>query len=153
MSEERDARAASGRHVAVYFSGINAETFDRAAEPSADEQGHVVTGSILRRSEPDPSLVPVRVRIAHGVAPATASSMLRKIADLIDRAPDYLSAPPGSAIRRMPDGSAVRKRLTPEGLLRAADEMDASERRRLIDMMDEIRMQITDDPPPEDDPG
>lgn len=138
------------KHLAVYLTGFNAETYDRADDPSADSEGHVVTATVLRRETSDPGLVPVRVRVGHGVSPATAATLLRKIADLIERNGDMLSASPGLAIRRMPDGSAQRKRITPQSLLAMANQLDGPEREKLLEMLDQIRDQIVDEPRPED---
>jgi hypothetical protein len=138
------------KHLAVYLAGFNAETYDRADDPSADADGHVVTATVLRRESSDAGLVPVRVRVGHGVSPATASALLRKMADMIERNTDMLRGSPGLALRRMPDGSTQRKRITPEGLLKMAMGMQGEERERLLEMLDQIREQIADDPQPGD---
>lgn len=133
------------RQVAVFLSGVNAETYEKLGDEAADGDGHIVSGAVLRRKSVDRSYVPIRVRVAHGVAAATAASMLRKMADLLDDEPDFLSADPGTAIRRMPDGTSMRKKLTPEGILQAADRLDSDDRARLIAMMEEIKLELTDD--------
>lgn len=134
------------RMLGVYFSGLNAETFDRADEPTADEQGHVITGTVLRREGPGrQDFVPLRVRVAHGVAPDTAVTMLRKLADMIEREPSVLSAQPGTAVRRLPDGSVVRKQITPDALLALADQLGDDERQRLMDNLDRIRLELSDE--------
>lgn len=138
------------RQIAIYISGFNAESYDRADDPGVDADGHVITATVLRREAVDPSLVPVRVRIGHGVAPETASGMLRKIADMIDSAPELMRAMPGFAVRRNPDGTSTRRRITPEGLIQAASQMEGDERDRMLEMIDKIRDQIIDDPRPED---
>lgn len=138
------------RQIAVYISGFNAESYDRAGDPAADSDGHVITATVLKREGADHSLVPVRVRIGHGVSARTAATMLRKVADLVERNPDLLSAMPGFAVRRNPDGSAVRRRITPEGLMRAAEQLEGEDRERMLEMIDKIREQITDEPRPED---
>ncbi|MEL6740710.1 MAG: hypothetical protein AAFP26_08645 [Planctomycetota bacterium] len=138
------------RMLAVYFSGLNAVTFDRVDEPTADAEGHVLTGTVLRREGPAvPDMVPLRVRVAHGVSPNTATTMLRKLADMIDQDASILSAVPGSAVRRMPDGSVVRKRITPESLMQLAESLSEDERQRLLDNLDRIRLELTDEQPPE----
>ena len=86
------------------------------------------------------------------VAAQTAASMLRKMADMIEDQPDFLSQRAGAAVRRMPDGSTQRKQLTIKGMLAAAEEMSAEERAKLHAMLDEIRVQI-DDPDKGDDLG
>lgn len=138
------------RQIAVYISGFNAESYDRPGDPAADAEGHVITATVLKREGVDPSLVPVRVRVGHGVSADTAVTMLRKIANLIERNPDLLSAMPGFAVRRAADGSAVRRRITPEGLMKAAEQLEGEDRDRMLEMLDKIRDQITDEPRPED---
>ncbi len=131
-------------HLAAYFSGMNAATFDRDDDPAVDADGHVINGTIIRRPEDQGSLVPVRVRIGHGVAAQTAASMLRKIADMLEDQPTFLNDRAGAAIRRLPDGSSQRKQLTIEGMLAAAEELSAEERAKLHAMLDVIRIQIDD---------
>jgi len=133
------------RQVAIFLSAVNAETYEKLGDESADAEGHIVSGAVLRRKSVDRSYVPVRVRVAHGVASATAVKMLRKMADLIEGEPDFLSAVPGTAIRRLPDGTSVRKKLTPEGILEAADRLDKDDRLRLLAMMEEIKLELTDE--------
>ncbi|MFI4897257.1 MAG: hypothetical protein ACIARR_05470, partial [Phycisphaerales bacterium JB059] len=91
----------------------------------------------------------VRARVAHGVAPATAASMLRKMADLIETSPELVNAEPGIAYRRLPDGSSVRKKLTPRTLLEAGRMLDEEDRKRLIDLIERLR----DDLPSDEDEG
>ncbi len=136
------------RQTAIYLAAHNAETLDRPGMHVADDDGHVVTGTILRRSPPDPSLVPVRARVAHGVAPTTAAAMLRKMADLLEQNPEFLSAEPGAAVRRLPDGTSIRKTITPESLISLAERMDADERSRLLNMLEKIRPAITEEERP-----
>jgi len=131
-------------HLAAYLSGMNAATFDRDDDPAVDADGHVINGTIIRRPEDQGSLVPVRVRIGHGVAAQTAASMLRKIADMLEDQPTFLNERAGAAIRRLPDGSSQRKQLTIEGMLAAAEELSAEERAKLHAMLDVIRIQIDD---------
>ncbi len=137
-------------HLAAYLSGLNASTIEREDDPAVDEDGHVITGTIIRRLEDQGSLAPVRVRIGHGVATQTAAAMLRKMADMLEDRPEFLSQRAGAAVRRMPDGSTQRKQLTIRGMLAAADEMSPQERAKLHAMLDEIRIQI-DDPDRGDD--
>jgi len=140
----------SERQIAVYMSGLNAESYDRADDPAADADGHVISATVLRRKAVDASLVPVRVRVGHGVSAETAASMLRKMADLIENNPEMLSAMPGFAIRRAADGSAIKRRITPEGLMQVAQQLEGDERERLLDMLEQIREEITEEPRPED---
>ena len=51
-------------------------------------------------------------------------------------------------MRRMPDGSNVKKQLTIEGMLAVAEQLSEEDRNRLYQMLDQIRVQIDD---PEDD--
>jgi hypothetical protein len=131
-------------HLAAYLSGMNAATFDRDDDPAVDADGHVINGTIIRRPEDQGSLVPVRVRIGHGVAAQTAASMLRKIADMLEDQPTFLNERAGAAIRRLPDGSSQRKQLTIEGMLAAAEQLSVEERNKLHAMLDVIRIQIDD---------
>lgn len=137
-------------HLAAYLSGLNASTLDREGDPAVDADGHVITGTIIRRLEDQGSLAPVRVRIGHGVAAQTAAGMLRKMAEMLESQPDFLSQRAGAAVRRLPDGSTQRKQLTIKGMLAAADEMSPEERAKLHAMLDQIRVQI-DDPDKGDD--
>jgi hypothetical protein len=137
------------KQTAVYFAGINAVTFDRPDEPTADADGHIINATVLRREEAVHSLIPVRARVAHGVSPATAASMLRKMADLIETSPELVNAEPGIAYRRLPDGSSVRKKLTPKTLLEAGRMLDEDDRKRLIDLIERLR----DDLPSDEDEG
>ncbi len=135
---------AETNHLAAYISGMNAATFDRDEDPAVDEDGHVINGTIIRRLEDHGSLVPVRVRVGHGVSAQTAASMLRKMADMIEDQPTFLNDRAGAAIRRLPDGTSQRKQLTIEGMLAAADELSEEERNKLHAMIDQIRIQIDD---------
>jgi hypothetical protein len=139
-------------HLAAYLSGLNASTLDREDDPAVDEDGHVITGTIIRRLEDQGSLAPVRVRVGHGVSAQTAAQMLRKMADMIEDTPDFLSQRAGAAVRRLPDGTTQRKQLTIKGMLAAAEEMSPDERAKLHAMLDEIRVQI-DDPDKGDELG
>ena len=139
-------------HLAAYLSGHNASTLDREDDPAVDDDGHVVTGTIIRRLEDQGSLAPVRVRVGHGVSAQTAAAMLRKMADMLESAPDFLSQRAGAAVRRLPDGTTQRKQLTIKGMLAAAEEMSPEERAKLHSILDEIRVQI-DDPDKGDEPG
>lgn len=141
------------KQTAIYISGLNVETFDKLDEPTADGEGHVIHATVLRHDGPEGNMVPVKIRIDHGVAPSTAATMLRKAADMIEKAPDMLSAPPGTAIRRLPDGSSVRKKLTPAKLLEAAHLLDEEDRKRLIDLVERLRDDLPPDEPPHDGQG
>lgn len=136
--------------LAAYFSGLNAATIDREDDPTVDEDGHVITGTIINRPGAETTVAPVRVRVGHGVGAQTASMMLRKMADMIDQNPEFLSQKPGSAIRRLPDGTNIKKQLTIEGMLAAADQLSEEDRTRLHASLDQIRVQI-DDPKRSDD--
>ena len=139
-------------NLAAYFSGLNASAIDREDDPSVDQDGHVITGTIINRPESEPSVAPVRVRVGHGVGAQTASQMLRKMADMIDQNPEFLSDKPGSALRRLPDGSNIKKQLTIEGMLAVAQQLDPEERNRPYQMLDQIRIQIDDPKRDDDDP-
>jgi hypothetical protein len=131
-------------HLAVYLSGLNAETFERAEDPSADADGHVINGTVIKRPEDPGSIVPVRVRIGHGVSSQTAAQMLRKMADMLEKQPGFLSDRAGAAIRRLPDGSAVRKQLTVQAMIEIAEQMGAEEKQRLLANLPMLRVQIDD---------
>jgi hypothetical protein len=143
---------AEDRQTAIFLTGVNAETFERADEPTADEHGHIISAAVLRRRPVDPTLVPVRVRVAHGVSAETAVTMLRKMADMLERNPGFLSERPGAALRRLPGGETAKKQLTAEGIRHAASSLSGEERKRLLAMMDEIRMEIADQTPPQAPP-
>ena len=135
---------ADTNYLAAYISGMNAATFDRDEDPAVDEDGHVINGTIIRRIEDHGSMVPVRVRIGHGVAAQTAAQMLRKMADMLEGEPSFLNDRAGAAIRRLPDGTSQRKQLTIEGMLAASEELSVEERNKLHAMLDQIRIQIDD---------
>ncbi len=149
MNDEQKPLTHDPSNLAVYFSGLNASVLEREADAQADADGHVVTGTIINRPDSESSIVPVRVRVGHGVGAQTASSMLRKMADMIDLNPEFLSDRPGSAIRRLPDGSNVKKQLTIEGMLAVAEQLSEDDRNRLYRMLDQIRIQIDDQDRPE----
>ncbi len=138
-------------HLSVVFSGLNPETFDRADEPTADADGHVISGNVLKHPNDTPSMVPVRVRVGHGVSPNTAATMLRKIADMIENNPTFTSDRAGSAIRLLPDGTYARKLLTAESMIAAAQQMPKEDRNRFMRILDQIRIQIDD--PKEENTG
>lgn len=135
---------ADTNHLAAYLSGMNAATFDRDDDPAVDKDGHVINGTIIRRIDDQGSMVPVRVRIGHGVSAQTASQMLRKMADMLEGEPTFLNERAGAAIRRLPDGTSQRKQLTIEGMLAASQELSVEERNKLHAMLDQIRIQIDD---------
>ncbi len=135
---------ADTNHLAVYLSGLNAETYERPDDPSADADGHVINGTVIKRPDDPGSIVPVRVRIGHGVAASTAAQMLRKMADMLEREPDFLSERAGAAIRRLPDGTAARKQLTVQAMLEVAEQLGAEEKQRLLANLPIIRVQIDD---------
>jgi len=138
------------KHIAIYLNGFNAETYDRADDPAADSDGHVISATVLRRPSDDSSMIPVRVRVGHGVSAATAAGMLRKMAAMIDQNPDLLNAMPGFAVRRTADGNSQRRRITPDGLAAFAASLEGEERDRVLDMIERIRDQITDEPSADD---
>ena len=142
---------AETNHLAAYISGMNATTFDREDDPAVDEDGHVINGTIIRRIEDNGSMVPVRVRIGHGVAAQTAAQMLRKMADMLEGEPSFLNDRAGAAIRRLPDGTSQRKQLTVKGMLAASQELSVEERNKLHAMLDQIRIQIDDPKKPKTD--
>jgi len=142
---------ADTNYLAAYISGMNASTFDREDDPAVDEDGHVINGTIIRRIDDQGSMVPVRVRIGHGVSAQTASQMLRKIADMLENQPTFLNDRAGASIRRLPDGTSQRKQLTVEGMLAASEELSVEERNKLHAMLDQIRIQIDDPKKPKTD--
>jgi len=157
MNDDQTPLTHDPSNLAAYFSGLNASVIDREDDPGVDEDGHVISGTIINRPDSESSIAPVRVRVGHGVGAQTASQMLRKMADMIDLNPEFLSDRPGSAIRRMPDGTNQKKQLTIEGMLAVAEQMSEDDRNRLFKMLDQIRVQIDDqdrrDPPDtSDDP-
>lgn len=140
--------------IAAYLSGFHASLMDKEDDPSVDDDGHVITGTMIHRPEAEESsIVPVRVRVAHGVAAETAASMLRKMADMIEDQPGFLSDRPGSAVRRLPDGSSVKKQLTIKAMLAVAEQMSAEERHKLHAMLEQIRVQIDDQDRGQDPPN
>ncbi len=138
-------------HLGVYFTGVNPETFDRDDDAIADEDGHLISGTVIKRPSENSSLVPVHVRVGHGVAAGTAATMLRKIADMIESNPTFTSSRAGSAIRKETDGSYTKRQLTIAGMLAAAEQMPPEDRARLHKIIDQIRIQIDD--PKKDGPS
>ena len=149
MNDEQTPLTHDPANLAAYFSGVNASAIDREDDPSADGDGHVISGTIINRPDSESSIAPVRVRVGHGVGAQTASQMLRKMADMIDGNPEFLSDKPGSAMRRMPDGTNLKKQLTIEGMLAVAEQLSEGDRNRLYKMLDQIRVQIDDQDSPE----
>lgn len=139
--------------LAAYLSGFNAATMDREDDPTADTDGHVISGSIINRPESESSTAPVRVRIGHGVAASTAAAMLRKMADMLEQTPEFLSEKPGFAVRRLPDGSTMTKQLTIENMKAVAQSLPKDERDRFYAMLDQIRIQIDDHDTGKSDPN
>lgn len=135
----------SDRPIAIYLVGYNAESLDRADDPSADAEGHVISASVMRREELQTPISPVNVRISHGASPATVASMLRKMASMVESAPELVNAMPGTAARRMPDGSVRTKRVTIEQFEAAVDHLPADQRDQLLSIMDQLRRAIEDD--------
>lgn len=126
------------RHLIVYLGGTNAETFDRPDHPLADEDGHVVGATVLAMPGGRSPLTPVQARIAHGVDPAQAAAMLRKMADLLEGAPELCSGEPGEHARRKSDGLAERGRLTPDRVRAAIAAMPEAVQRRVRGMMEQL---------------
>jgi len=120
----------------------------RETAATADADGHMVSAAVLRRGGSETPIAPVRAVVSHGVSPVTAAAMLRKMADLIEAAPDVVSAEPGNSVRRLPDGSVRRVRVTLEGLRGAAEQAEDAVRRKLLDALGDLGPAI-DDPPPE----
>ena len=89
-----------------------AETPESVREPAATAygDGHMISAAVLRRGGTETPIAPVRAVVSHGASPATAAAMLRKMADLIERAPELLSAEPGNSARLLPDGDVRRVR-------------------------------------------
>jgi len=151
MSEGADTNTQEGPpgdHLAVFISAANAETVDQPVQELADRDGHLISASVFRQKGERTPIAPVKVRVAHGCAASTAAAMLRKAADLLEADPSFLSASPGTTLRRDPDGALVRRKVTEEGLLAAADDLDDATRARLFDLLDQIRPAIRDDDPP-----
>ncbi|GEM_PF-1161863 len=145
MTEQSDISGQNEtNHLAIYLSGLNADTYEKGDDPSVDEDGHVITGTVIKRPEDPGSIVPLRVRVGHGVSAQTAAQMLRKMADMLEREPTFLSDRAGAAIRRLPDGTAQRKQLTVEGMLEVARQMGEAEMQRLLANLPALRTQIDD---------
>lgn len=150
MSEQPDhnpydqSDANETNHLAIYLSGLNADTYEKGDDPSVDPDGHVITGTVIKRPEDPGSIVPVRVRVGHGVSAQTAAAMLRKMADMLEQEPGFLSDRAGAAIRRQPDGTAQRKQLTVEGMIEVARQMGEAEMQRLLANLPVLRTQIDD---------
>lgn len=136
-------------HVGVFISGHNAESFEHAEHVEGDADGHVISGSVLRFQAMSTPLAPVQARVAHGCSVATAAAMLRKMADLIERAPEVLSGEPGWQVRRERDGGVARRRVTIEGLRAVAEDLDPGLRAWLLSRLDEIGPAIGDAGGPE----
>lgn len=136
----------SDRPIAIYLVGYNAESLDRQDDPSADADGHVISASVMRREDLETPISPVNVRISHGASPATVASMLRKMAEMVEASPDLVNALPGTAARRMPDGSVRTKRVTIAQFEAAAEHLPADQRDQLLAIMDKLRRAIEDEP-------
>lgn len=134
-------------HLAVYFTGGHAVTADLGLDGVADADGHVITGAVFRRDGAVSPVAPLSVRVSHGCAPATAAAMLRKTADLIERAPGLLSGRPGRSARRGPDGSAIERQITVEALLAQAEALRPDLRDALFDALDRLRAALSEDEP------
>jgi hypothetical protein len=126
------------KDIVVQLSAVNAATVDREGDALADAEGHVVTASVVRSRSAALSPAPVRAQVDHGVSAASAASMLRKMANLVEAGPGILSAEPGTGTRLRPDGSVETKRITPEQLRDAAKQFDGEIARRLLDVADLI---------------
>ncbi len=135
----------SERPIAIYLVGYNAESLDRADDPTADAEGHVISASVMRREEPQTPISPVNVRISHGASAGTVVSMLRKMAAMIDAAPELVNATPGTAARLLPDGTVRTKRVTIEHIEAAVEHLPADQRDQLLSIMDKLRRALEDD--------
>lgn len=133
------------RPIAIYLVGYNAESLDRQDDPTADADGHVISASIMRREDTQSPISPVNVRISHGASPATVASMLRKMAEMVEAAPEIVNALPGTAARRMPDGTVATKRVTIEQFEAAAESLPDEQRDQLLSIMDRLRRAISDE--------
>ncbi|MEM7622288.1 MAG: hypothetical protein AAF235_03710 [Planctomycetota bacterium] len=138
-ADDRDA------HLALFITGYNASSIEPEQGETADDDGHVVVASVLRQPGGQTPLAPVRIRVAHGVAPSTAAAMLRKAAYIIESDPGLVSEQPGMTSRRLPDGTIRRRHITAEGLLAAADDLDPITRSRLFSIIDQIKPTISED--------
>lgn len=131
--------------IAIYLVGYNAESLDRQDDPTADSDGHVISASVMRREDTQTPISPVNVRISHGASPQTISTMLRKMADMVDTEPAIVNAMPGTAARRMPDGSVHTKTVTIEQFEQAAEHLPEDQRDQLLSIMDKLRKAIQRD--------
>lgn len=130
----------------VCLSGYNAETVDAPSGPEPDGDGHIVSGTVVGRPDASGpgSLAPVRAVVAHGVAASTAAAMLRKMADLVESAPELLSETPGFGARQTGPGTADRVRITPEDLERLVQKAPEGVRERLVRALDDLRRSLRD---------
>jgi len=142
---EREPSPTHEQVPVLFLAGHNAESIELADHPHADEQGHFIGGSVLFVTRNKGDLTPVRALVGHGVAPETAAQMLRKMADLIEIAPDLVSGQPGTHVRRLPDGEILRDRLTVDGILAKLDQLPPDMRDRLVDSIDQIRRALGED--------
>lgn len=147
MRERRPPRAGGGvgvsvDRVSIFFSGQIATELNVPDEPTADEDGHIVGGTVMRRTEPDGPTAPVSARISHGVSPLTAAAMLRKMAEVIEGDPSILSGRPGHMARRLPGGSVVSKHLTAERVLADAEKLDPDTQQQMIGILRRIAWSI-----------
>ncbi len=131
--------------ISIYLVGYNAESLDRLDDPTADADGHVITASVMRREDMQTPISPVNVRISHGSSPATIATMLRKMADMIEASPELVNAGPGTAARRMPDGTVRTKHVTIEQFEAAAEHLPDDQREQLLAIMDRLRRAIADE--------
>ena len=74
------------KQTAVYFAGINAETFDRPDEPTADADGHIINATILRREEAVHSLIPAVRRGVRTALVLVAGQIVPQALDQVDKA-------------------------------------------------------------------
>jgi tRNA-specific 2-thiouridylase len=132
------------RPIAIYLVGYNAESLDRQDDPTADDDGHVISASVMRREDTQSPISPVNVRISHGASPATIASMLRKMAEMVEPARDRQRAArdrgPAHAGR---DGAT--KRVTIEQFEQAAEHLPEDQRDQLLSIMDRLRRAIADE--------
>lgn len=123
----------------MYYAATNAETHDRQDHPAADSDGHVVGGTVFYAERSTDDLTPVRAIVGHGVSPPMAAEMLRKIADLIEEAPEMLSEEPGATARRVEGDAPRRARIDSESVAEAAQAMPPEARDRFLKMFAKVR--------------
>ncbi|MEM0982960.1 MAG: hypothetical protein AAGI17_03315 [Planctomycetota bacterium] len=135
----------------VFIVGHNAESLGLQDHPSADSDGHLLSASVLMMTRSKGDLSPVRVLVGHGVAPETASAMLRKMADLVERAPEILNQDAGATVRALPDGTVSRVQLDLESILTTLDQMPPEIRGRVEQSIRELGFALGEIPTRDED--